>query len=149
MKIEVGRKRFYNPYFENVKDVIQWEVVSIKNEQDLDLEFISTNSEYRQGIRLAIDAGEGYLECNGIRSREFTIWEDTAPQKTHIKCISEEGLLSVYNKFDAGKGNGGVQSQLDFFGMLVEYKDNIITFRCNEGTFQSDFDKLIFQIELL
>ncbi len=50
MKIEVGRKRFYNPYFENVKDVIQWEVVSIKNEQDLDLEFISTNSEYRQGI---------------------------------------------------------------------------------------------------
>lgn len=55
----------------------------------------------------------------------------------------------MYNKFDAGNGNGGVQSQLDFFGMLVEYKDNIITFRCSEGTLKSDFDKLVFQIELL
>lgn len=151
MKLEIGRKRIYSRYFENVKDVILWEVISIKKEQEFNLEFISTNSEYRQGIRLAVDAGDGYLETNDKKSKAFDIWEDTAPKKMHIKCFSSESVLSVYNIFDSntGKGWGGRRAQTDSCGMLVEYKDNIITFRCNDVGFESDFDKLIFQIELL
>lgn len=149
MKYEIGRKRIYNTMFENVENVVHWEVLNIKSEQEFCLKFISTNSKYRQGIRLAIDVGEGYIEINNIRSKELYLWEDTAPQRVHVKCVSEEGLLSVYNVFDLGKERGGRRSQVDSCGMLVEYKENTIVYKCNDMGFQSDFDKLIFEIELL
>lgn len=51
--------------------------------------------------------------------------------------------------FDLGKGRGGRRSQMDSCGMLVERKENTIVYKCNDAGFQSDFDKLIFEIELL
>lgn len=149
MKLEIGRKRIYNTIFENIDNVVHWEVLNVKSEQEFYLKFISTNSKYRQGIRLAIDAGDGYIEINNIRSKELYLWEDTVPQCVHVKCISEEGVLSIYNVFDLGKERGGRRSQMDSCGMLVERKENTIVYKCNDVGFQSDFDKLIFEIELL
>lgn len=149
MKFEIGKKRIYNTNFENIENVVHWEVINIKNEQEFHLKFVSTNSKYRQGIRLAIDAGDGYIEINNIRSKEFYLWEDTAPQCVLVKSISEEGMLSIYNVFDLGKERGGRRSQMDSCGMLVERKENTIVYKCNDVGFQSDFDKLIFEIELL
>jgi len=149
MKLEIGRKRIYNTIFENMKNVIQWEVLNVENEQEFYLKFVSTNSKYRQGIRLAIDAGDGYIEINNIRSKELYLWEDTAPRYVFVKCVSEEGLLSLYNVFDLGEERGGRRSQMDSCGMLVERNGNTIVYKCNDVGFQSDFDKLIFEIELL
>ena len=149
MKFEIGKKRIYNTNFENIENVVQWEVLNIKNEQEFHMKFVSTNSKYRQGIRLAIDAGDGYIEINNIRSKELYLWEDTAQKCVLVKCISEEGVLSIYNVFDLGKERGGRRSQMDSCGMLVERKENTIVYKCNDVGFQSDFDKLIFEIELL
>ena len=149
MKFEIGKKRIYNTNFENIENVVQWEVLNIKNEQEFHLKFVSTNSKYRQGIRLAIDAGDGYIEINNIRSKELYLWEDTAQKCVLVKCISEEGVLSIYNVFDLGKERGGRRSQMDSCGMLVERKENTIVYKCNDVGFKSDFDKLIFEIELL
>lgn len=149
MKMRIGRERIYNTLFEDRKNVVQWEVLQIKNEQELNVEFISTNSRYRQGIRLAIDAGEGFVEVNGIKAKEMYLWEDTAPRKVHIKCLSSEGVLSIYNVFDLGIVRGGKRSLTDSCGMLVEYEHNTIIYKCNDAGFQSDFDKLIFQVEML
>ena len=77
------------------------------------------------------------------------LWEDTAQKCVLVKCISEEGVLSIYNVFDLGKERGGRRSQMDSCGMLVERKENTIVYKCNDVGFQSDFDKLIFEIELL
>ena len=88
--LEIGRKRIYNTIFENYKNVVRWEVLNIKNQQEFILKFVSTNSKYRQGIRLAIDVGEGYIETNDIRSKEMYLWEDTVPQQQiHVNCVSE------------------------------------------------------------
>lgn len=149
MNLEIGRKRIYNTVFEDVPDVVHWEVLDIKQEQEFYLEFISTNSKYRQGIRLAVDVGDGYIEINNLQSKEMCLWEDTAPQRVHVKCKSEEGLISVYNVFDLGENQGGIRSQTDSCGMLVERKGNIIMYKCNDAGFKSNFDKLIFIIELI
>ena len=149
MKLEIGRKRIYNTIFENYKNVVHWEVLNIKKQQELFLKFVSTNSKYRQGIRLAIDAGEGYIEINNIRSKELYLWEDTAPQRMHVNCVSEEGVLSIYNVFDLGKERGGRRSQVDSCGMIVEQSENLYRYHCNDVGFETNFDKLIFEIELL
>ena len=145
---DIGKQRLYNDSFEGYDNVVHWEVLKIKHEQEMEVEFISTNSKYLQGIRLAVDVGEGYIEGNGVKASEIYLWEDTASKITTLKCVSEEGLLSVYNAFYEGPGTGGSSSQMDSCGMLVEEKDNTFTYRCNDEDFVTDFDKLVFRITL-
>ena len=143
----IGKERLYNNNFENKKDIVHWEVLSIKHEQEFNLRILSTNSEYRQGIRLAIDAGEGYVEINGIKEKELYLWEDTIPENVHVKCVSTLGLLSIYNVYDMGGGRK--RSLMDFGGMLVKQNDNKVVYRCNDKQRIGNFDNLIFEIEML
>ena len=145
---DVGKQRLYNRHFKEYGNAVLWEVLKIKHEQEMEVEFVSTNSKYLQGIRFAIDVGEGYIEVDGEKSRQRWLWEDTAPKITTLKCVSEEGLLSVYNAFYEGPGTGGSSSQMDSCAMLVEEKDNTYTYRCNDEGFVTDFDKLVFRITL-
>lgn len=118
-----------------------WDVLKIDNEQTIKLTFISKNSKNRQGVRLGIDVGEGYIEVNGLKSKSIELWVDTAPKEVLCKCVSSEDLLSVYNIWDKGKGR---QSQLLTSGMILEEKDNKIIYYCNDYGFETDFDKLVF-----
>lgn len=149
-KYGFGRKTLYNPYFsEMAEKVVLWDVIDINESQELLFRIISTNSEYKQGVRLAIDAGDGYLEANKIRSKDFRLWEDTCPAEMKIQCKSTEGKLSVYNIFDVGEKRGGVLSQTGSCGMLVEVNGKCRRYRCNDYGFETTFDKLVFEIELL
>lgn len=148
----IGRERFYNSNkFEKAKGVILWEVLKIQHEQEFNLRIISTNSKYRQGIRLAIDAGEGYIEINDIKAKELYLWEDTIPEVAHVKCVSDLGLLSIYNVYyvESDMGLTGVLSQLDSSGMLLEHSENVYVYRCNDEGFKDEFNKLVFEIEIL
>ena len=93
--------------------------------------------------------GEGYLEINGIQSKGMHLWEDTCLGEVKIHCESSEGKLSVYNIFNLGLTNpqGGVRSQVASCGMLVEQRNNVYVYHCNDAGFQTNFDKLVFEIE--
>ncbi len=147
----LGKKRIYNRNFEDVeKEIIRWEVLSINNKQHLKIRFISVNSENRQGIRLAIDAGNGTLTTNDITGRAFELWEDECPKEFEIECSSDEGYLSVYNIFERDEqGIMRRNSQMAYSGMILEQKGNIYRYYCNDTGKNTDFDKLVFEIELL
>lgn len=150
----VGREKIYNNLFTGVeKDTaIQIDVLSIKKEQELILEFISSNSEYPQGVGFALYEGDGYIEVDGQRAKGMGIWEDTVSNKTKIFCSSTVGLLNVYNmyyKYNAGTGRSEVRYQMDSCGMLVEQKGNKIIYRCNDVGFEPKFDSLVFSIEII
>ena len=84
----LGKKRIINHHFENIDcNIIRWEVLSINPKQRLKVKFIGTRSEYRQGIRIAIDSGKGKLTLNGVSGREFILWEDKCPKEFEIECI--------------------------------------------------------------
>lgn len=150
MKYEFGRERIYNKEFEKkgVKSVIHWDVLEIEREQEIYLEFTNTNSKYKQGVRLAIDVGDGYIEANGIQAKGIQLWEDTCPKRIKLRCVSSEGKLSIYNIFDLGVERGGIRSQVDSSGMLVEEGDGYKIYKCNDAGFETNFDKLEFKIEL-
>ena len=69
-------------------------------------------------------------------------------KKTKSKCVSEKGLLSVYNVFYEGPGQGGIAEQCDSCVMLVEEKASTYTYRYNDEDFVTNFDKLVFRITL-
>lgn len=147
----IGKKRTYNNEFGDVeREIIKWEVLSIQKKQLVKVRFISVNSDNRQGIRIAIDAGKGTLTTNGVSGRAFELWEDECPKEFEIECSSDEGYLSVYNIFERNElGSMKKYSQMDYSGMILEQKGNIYRYRCNDAGRNTNFDKLVFEIELL
>jgi hypothetical protein len=139
----IGREKIISKDFEHRHDVIQWDVQKITAEQLIKLTFLSKNSPYRQGVRIAIDAGKGEIEINDIKAKRIELWYDTAPQEVILKCKSSEGLLSIYNIFDTGWGR---KSQMYKSGMLIEEQGNKIIYRCNDFGETDRFDKLVFSI---
>ena len=146
MSICAGKKRIYNKNFEGIDNVVHWDVLNVKCEQEFYLDFVSTNSEHKQGVRLAVDVGDGYIEIGEYRAKGIFIWEDSFEGRIRIKCYSPEGLLSVYNVFER---NGKRMTLADSCGMLIETTDSKTLYKCNDYGFKTTFDKLIFQIELL
>lgn len=126
---------------------MSWEVLSVKKEQEIEFKFISSNSNFRQGVRIAIDYGKGEFEINNMKLKKFYLWNDTAPEIVKIKCLSQEGLVSIYNVWETERGQ--MKGQMDFSGMLVERNGNKITYSCNNGLLDTNFDELVFEIELL
>lgn len=148
----LGKKRIYNNNFEDYDTkIIRWEVLSIHNTQRLKVRFISVSSENRQGIRIAIDSGDGSLTTNGVTGRNFELWEDECPREFDIECRSDEGYLSVYNIFEELDWTGMRRkcSQMDYSGMILEQFGNTYRYSCNNAELNSEFDKLVFEIELL
>lgn len=107
MSKNYGKNRLYNTAFEGLENIVHWDVLHIHEDQELFLEFISTNSKYKQGVRVAVDVGEGYVEAGPYKAKGIFIWEDTFRDKVKIKCHSPNGLLSIYNVFDLGEERGG------------------------------------------
>lgn len=141
--MEIGKKRLYNTAFEGRSDVILWDVQPVSNRQILKLTFISKDSPYRQGVRLATDKG---IEVNSQLCPGVKLWEDTSSREVICKCFTDNGLLSVYNIWDEGRGS---QSQMHTSGMLLEERGNLLIYHCNDFGFETNFDKLVFSIEKL
>lgn len=146
MKKKIGRTRIISNAFKGRDNIIVWDVLQIKNEQDIRVTFISAKSNFKQGIRVAIDVGEGYIEVDGQKSKGMKLWQDTATCIDELKCFSSEGLVSVYNIWDRGQGS---ESQAFTSGMLVEEEGNKRIYNCNDFGYETNFDKLVFTIELL
>ena len=143
-KDKIGRNRIYSVDHEGRDDVVFWDVMEIAHEQTLKFIFISKNSPYAQGVRLAIDAGEGVLEIEGTESKSIHLWYDT-PREVIIHCKSKEGLLSIYNVFQE---RHFPESQMYGSGMLVEQEGNKTIYKCHDVTMLNvSFDKLVFSIE--
>lgn len=142
----IGKERIYSKEFGDRNDIVTWDVMKIRQGQDLILKFISTNSKYRQGVRIAIDTGDGYIEVNGYKLKEIYLWEDTAPKNVKMKCFSKEELMSIYNVWDTGRGSRSFSYKC---GMIIEKNSKKIKYKCNDFGDYTNFDKLVFEIELL
>lgn len=149
MKYEIGKNRIINKNFPDVEEeVVHWEVIKIKQQQTIYLKIISTNSSYLQGIRFAVDVGEGYIEIDNLRYKEIYFMVNKNNMESIIKCSSDEGLLSVYNIFQKTKELYTRGSQMPYSGMLVQKKGNKFIFRCNDTGYKTTFDSLVFEITL-
>jgi hypothetical protein len=146
--MEIGKERIINEAFleKGLDNVILWDVQKIKDCQLIKVKFISKNSSHRQGIWLRTDKGIVIPELSDEKYPSITLWEDTAPQEIICKCYTDDGNLSIYNVYDKGNGR---QSQSYTSGMLIEEKNGVLLYKCNDFGFETDFSDLVFSIEKL
>ena len=139
----VGKERLYNEAFTDRDDVVLWDVLPVRDGEKLKLISESKNSVWEQGVRLACDIAVVGDDWTGKGVR---LWYGHSPREVVFACCTEDGLLSIYNVWDRGKGPA---SQKHSSGMLVEKLLNGRRYRCNDIGFDTQFDKLVFRIERL
>jgi hypothetical protein len=137
----VGKERLYNDAFTDREDVVLWDVLSVRDGEKLKLLFESKNSEWEQGVWLMCDKG---LTVERQTGKSVYLWYDHSPPEVVFICHTQEGLLSIYNVWDRGRGP---ESQSHSSGMLVEERSNGRQYCCNDIGFDTKFDKLVFRIE--
>lgn len=111
----------------------------------LQIEFVSTDSNWKQGVVLQI---KGEFEINGQKlSTKVVLWEHTAPKQVEIVVKSNDKTLVIYNVWETEDGsmhywhNGGA--------LFVEQEPNgAITYYCNDGYDDDDFNDLVFKIKI-
>jgi hypothetical protein len=116
------------------------------NKQRIKVEFVETNSEWKQGIILETK-GDFMLENGEVVPYRSVFWEDTAPKKFEVQIKSKNKELLVYNVWDVG--NGTMHYWHNGAAMEVKVEGNIRTYYCNDGYPDTDFNDLIFKLELL
>lgn len=127
--------------------VLMVEALSVSAGDVVRFRFKAAAPTFRQGIWIALD---GEAEVNGVRSSQFEVWKDTAPDEIAVKVISADPeCLWFYNIWER-PARGGFpatkMSQTDFAGMLKEELATGTTYRCNDMGPVPTFQSLVFSV---
>jgi len=148
MAIKPGKEKMYSPDFPDRDDVILWDIRKIEDGTIARVEFLSQNSPNRQGVSLSTDKGiaVGFGGPDEIHPGVL-VWQDKWPEPTTWKCLTDDGLLSIYNIYDKGSG---VRSQMYGSGMIVTEEEGKLIYHCNDvGVEDVKFDSVVFSLEFI
>jgi len=124
-----------------IDGIVKWDVLPVAGGERMRLVFEAVNSPWRQGVWLKCDRG---IEIEGQHAPSVNLWRDSAPRVVTFTCHAGDGLLDVYNIWDAGQGR---QSQAYTSGMRVEDLPRGRRYSCNDIGFDAAFDRLVFRLE--
>ena len=113
----------------------------VQNREKLIITWESTSSDWKQAIRLKIDK---QIIIENSKSKNIILWENTSPEEVIIECYTKDGLLYIYNGWDAGDST--IDSWLGNSAMIVENITDGRRYRCNDGQSDDDFDDLVFHV---
>ncbi|MBB1139962.1 hypothetical protein [Myroides sp. WP-1] len=115
-----------------------------ENEITIDVEFISTNSKWVQGI--VIETKGDFKVNNQILPFKIVLWEDTAPKKVSIEIFSKDKKVNVYNVWRTTDGT--VDYWHNGAAFYIEKIEDSFVYYCNDGCPDDDFDDLIFKVKV-
>jgi hypothetical protein len=88
-------------------EVVKLDALPVGPGQLVRVHFESTDSAWRQGVRLTTG---GVLTVNSVSGPQLDLWQDTAPENVEITCSETDGLLRIYNVWQTGR-RPGVESR--------------------------------------
>lgn len=134
------------PFIYNNREVKMSDKISMpSNTLRLKITFISTNSEWKQGIVMKTKGLFEFVVDGENIPNGIVLWEDTAPKEVGLVIKSKSKILFIYNVWDTGDGtmhyghNGGA--------LFVEQTNGISIYHCNDGHPDDDFNDLVFKVE--
>lgn len=131
------------------KDIIRADKIRIEKKFKAEIELISVNSQWRQGIRFStegeIDVGDNLIGSSHIFWQE--LWTEMNSGAIEVTGKSKNGILLMYNSWDWGKGTEAWVCNAAMIKETVGKNEYI--YNCNDGDWDDDFNDLIFRVEIL
>lgn len=123
----------------------------VENEFQIMLKLISTNSDWKQAIQIAINSGS--MTVDGvIKRKRFRFWEDDLRQEPDQTIIihgkTKDKYLSFWNTYERVYGDG--QKVIESWTMnaaMIKGENGV--YYCNDAQMNDDFHDLIFQIKAI
>ncbi len=140
-----------NPIQYDGKTLMLIDQLPISPEFSIMLKLISTNSEWKQAIRIAINTGS--MTVDGIiKRKEFRFWEDDLRKEPDQTVIihgkTKDKSLSFWNAYERIYNSGEkVIENWNMGAAMIKGKDGV--YYCNDAHVDDDYDDLIFQIKVL
>jgi hypothetical protein len=108
---------------------------------------ISTNSEYKQAVRLDVMRGKLIMETG--EGKGLCLWEDYLRDSVcHFTGVSNDMELLVHNAWQhiLWTGVPTINHWTHGAAMIVEIEGNKRTYRCNDGHPDENFDDIVFEV---
>ncbi len=131
------------------QELIRADRVKIDKHFKAEIELISVDSQWRQGISVRtkgkIDAGDGLIGPKHIFWQE--LWTELNEGAILIKGESKNGILLIYNSWE---WEGCQESWVNNGAMIKEtVGKNEYIYHCNDRDWDDDFDDLVFRLKIL
>ncbi|MBP7279889.1 MAG: hypothetical protein KBA11_10800 [Sedimentibacter sp.] len=124
-------------------ELIRIDRIPVKKKFSGYLRIISTNSEWKQGIRIKVD---GLMTINACEGNDFIIWADDVKGDIPFKGTSKKSQLMIWNAWDTGSGR--VDAWLNGAAMILELSGSTRRYKCNDSHPDENFDDIIFEVIL-
>jgi hypothetical protein len=128
--------------------LIRLDRIPVKKRFSGTLRVISTNSEWKQAVRLKVN---GKLIINSQNGNNFITWaDDIKDNALHFEGTSKDLELMVYNAWeqDASIEKPYTNAWQHGAAMIVEVDGNTRRYRCNDGHPDDNFDDIIFEVTI-
>lgn len=104
--------------------------LELDKERLIKLKWISTQSNFKQGLQIKID--KGFIEVNGEKFTNIILWEDTCPCEVLLRCVPQKkAKFKLWNVWDV---DGLTQAWVGNAGIAISELDNYICLRCSDGS---------------
>lgn len=124
-------------------ELIRLDRIPVKKKFSGYLRIISTNSEWKQGIRIKVD---GLMTINAREGNDFIIWADDVKGDIPLEGTTKKSQLIIWNAWDTGSGR--VDAWLNGAAMILELDGSIRRYKCNDSHPDENFDDIIFEVML-
>lgn len=124
-------------------ELIRIDRIPVKKKFSGYLKVISTNSEWKQGIRIKVD---GLMTINACEGNDFIIWADDVKGDIPFEGTSKKSQLMIWNAWDTGSGR--VDAWLNGAAMILELNGGTRRYKCNDSHPDENFDDIIFEVIL-
>lgn len=115
--------------------------------QHVILSFASSNSNFRQGLRIKIRGGE--LTIDGVTASEFVLWRDTAPPAVDVEVSWKAKGARSLRIWNCWEHNGVMHAWIGNAAMRVDdVGAGTVRLRCSDGEGNPDFDNLVAEVHL-
>lgn len=131
------------PVIYNGLELVRIDKIPVKKKFSGCLRIISTNSEWKQGIRIKVDSS---ITVNSCKGNDFIIWAEDIKGEVFFEGTSRNLKLLIWNAWDTGSGS--VDAWLNGAAMIVEENGNVRRYKCNDSHPDDNFDDIIFEIEI-
>jgi len=128
----------------NGKSVSPIFLESVSKEVLVNLRWIGTQSEVKQGVQIKLD--KGIIEVNGQETSNIVLWEDTCPSEISLRCTPKKSAkLKIWNVWEV---EGIVQAWVGNSGIITLIDNGKMRMNCSDGVGEIDFNNMVLEVRL-